>query len=231
MVARFQAEPTLRNDPEGLRQVVMQTLIEQVLIEQAAAQEQISISDADVDNEISQMVEAVGGEANWSNWLSQNQLTDDVFRNELRATLLTNLVRDHVTSGLNEPVAQVHARHIVVATRDEASALLVRLRNGEDFAALAVAFSLDTTTRPTGGDLGWFTQSELLEPQLAQIAFELEPNQIAGPIETALGYHIIQTLEAEVRPIAEEKRAILAQTQFEQWLASLTTNAVIEQYL
>lgn len=231
MVARFQAEPSLRADPDGLRAVVMRTLIEDVLIEQAAVQEQVAVTDAEVDAELNRMVESAGGQDNWTNWLAQNMYTADEFRSLLRATLLTNKMRDHVTAGLSQPVPQAHARHILVATRDEATALLARLHNGEDFAALAAAFSLDTTTRATGGDLGWFTQDELLEPELARVAFELQPNQIAGPIETTLGYHIIQTLEIAVRPVADDKRAILAQTEFEQWLASLEANATIEQYL
>ncbi|MBK8020187.1 MAG: peptidylprolyl isomerase [Chloroflexi bacterium] len=231
MVARFQAEPSLANDPEGLREVVLRTLVEQVLIEQEAARMNVTVSEADVDAEVARMVESAGGETNWSNWLSQNMYTAEEFRDLLQATLLTNLVRDQVTGVLDQPVSQVHARHILVATRDEATALLVRLRNREDFAALAVAFSLDSTTNLLGGDLGWFTQEELLEPDLARIAFELEPNQIAGPVETGLGFHIIQTLEKEVRPVADEKKAILAQTRFEQWLASLAADAAIEQYL
>lgn len=231
MVARFQAEPSLRSDPEGLRDVVLRTLIEQKLIEQEAVRAQISVSDAEVDAEMTRMIESAGGQESWSSWLSQNMYTDAEFRDLLRATLLTNRMRDHVTSALNQPVAQVHARHILVGTRDEASALLVRLRNGEDFAALAVAFSLDSTTNLIGGDLGWFTQDELLESELSRIAFELDANQIAGPVETGLGYHIIQKLEEDVRPVSEEKRAILAQTQFEQWLAGLTASATIEQYL
>ncbi|MCK6577022.1 MAG: peptidylprolyl isomerase [Anaerolineae bacterium] len=231
MVARFQAEPSLRNDPEGLREVVMRTLVEQVLIEQEAARLQIAVSDAEVDGEVARMVDSAGGEGNWSNWLAQNMYTAEEFRALLYATLLTNRVRDQVTGALDQPVAQVHARHILVTTRDEATALLVRLRNREDFTALAAAFSLDTTTNLLGGDLGWFTQDELLEPELARIAFELEANQIAGPVETGLGYHIIQTLEKDVRPVSDEKRAVLAQVRFEQWLASLAESATIEQYL
>ncbi|MDZ4768940.1 MAG: peptidylprolyl isomerase [Chloroflexota bacterium] len=231
MVARFQAEPSLRSDPEGLRAVVMRTLIEQVLIEQEAAKIQIAVNDAELDVELARLIASSGGETSWTTWLGQNQYTPDEFRALLRATLLTNRMRDHVTRELTAPIAQVHARHILVATRDEAAALLVRLRNGEDFSALAVAVSLDTSTRATGGDLGWFLRDELLEPELARIAFELQPNQIAGPVGTQLGYHIIQTLESEVRPIADDKRAILAQTRFEQWLTDLTTSAAIEQFI
>jgi parvulin-like peptidyl-prolyl isomerase len=230
-VARFQAEPSLRSDPAGLRDVVLRTLIEQVLIEQEAARAGIAISDAELNSELEALILSAGGEGNWTNWLAQNQYTAPEFRDLLRATMLTNRMRDAITRDLNAPIAQVRARHILVATRDQAAALLVRLRSGENFAVLATQVSLDTATRATGGDLGWFLQDELLEPELARIAFELQPNQIAGPIQTALGYHIVQTLESAVRPVPEEKRAILAQARFEQWLSELTSRATIEQFI
>ncbi len=210
---------------------MLRTLIEQVLIEQEAARAGISVSDAELDAELNALIDAAGGQSNWGNWLAQNQYTADEFRDLLRATMLTNRMRDAITRDLEAPVAQVRARHILVATRDEAAALLVRLRNGENFAVLATQVSLDTATRATGGDLGWFLQDELLEAELARVAFELQPNQIAGPIQTALGYHIVQTLETAVRPVPEEKRAILAQTRFEQWLTDLTSRATIEQFI
>jgi len=230
-VARLQLDPSMRANPEAIRTAVLQTLIEQVIIEQEAGKVQIAVSDAEVDAEISKLETAAGSPDTWRNWLEQNLYTEQEFRRSLYSSLMTNRMRDHIIGTTDQPVPQVHARHILVATRDEANSLLVLMRNGQDFAALAANISLDVTSRPIGGDLGWFTRGELLENELTEIAFELEPGQIAGPIQTALGYHIIQTLEKEVRPIPEEKQAMLSQTRFEQWLAVLIESAVIEQYI
>ena len=140
-------------------------------------------------------------------------------------------MRDRITGDLSGKVPQVHARHILVNTQDQANQLLVRLRNGEDFATLAAQYSLDTSTKVNGGDLGWFTQEELLEPALAQVAFQLQPGQIAGPVQTSMGCDVIQTLEKADRLIDPDKRAQLAQNRFQNWLNTLTATAKIEQYL
>lgn len=228
-IARYQQEPLA--NPGAIPKMVLDTLVQQRLIEQAAAANNVVVTTEEVDQELQGLIESAGGAGNWQQWLSDNLYTEAELRDVLHNTLLTNRVRDHVTSDLNGNVAQVHARHILVATQDQANQLLARLRAGEDFAALAAANSLDTSTKDSGGDLGWFTQEELLEPALAQVAFQLEPGQIAGPVQSSLGWHIIQTLERGVRPIDPAKLADLSRTRFEKWLETLTMSAKIETYL
>ena len=228
-IARYQQEPLA--NPGAIPKMVLDTMVQQVLIDQAAAANNITVTSAEVDQEMEGLIESAGGASKWQQWLTDNLYTEDELRGVLHNTLLTNRVRDRVTSDLNGDVAQVHARHILVATQEQANQLLARLRDGEDFAALAADYSLDTSTNTSGGDLGWFTQEELLEPALAQVAFQLEPGQIAGPVQTSLGWHIIQTLERGVRPIDPSKIADLARSRFEKWLETLTMNAKIETYL
>ncbi len=228
-VARYQQEPLA--NPNAIPKMVLDTLVQQLLIDQAAAANNVVVTPEEVDQEMQGLIDSAGGASKWQQWLTDNLYTEAELRSVLHNTLLTNRVRDHVTSDLNGNVAQVHARHILVATQDQADQLLARLRDGEDFAALAATYSLDTSTSTSGGDLGWFTQEELLEPALAQVAFQLEPGQIAGPVQSSLGWHIIQTLERGVRPIDPSKLADLARTRFEKWLETLTMSAKIETYL
>ncbi len=211
--------------------LALQTLIQQSLIDQAAAQFNITVSAEEVEQEFQGLMTSAGGGEAWQQWLASNSYTEDELRATLRETLLTSRVRDRITGDLSQPVLQAHARHILVATQDEANQLLVRLQSGEDFAALAAQYSLDSSSSSNGGDLGWFTSEELLEPTLSQIAFQLQPGQIAGPIQTSLGYHIIQMIEIAQREIDPEKRAQLGQSRFESWLNTLTASATIEQYL
>lgn len=227
MATRYQQSMVGASTPSA----IVQTMIQQTLIEQAATQNGIVVSEEEVNQELQGLVESSGGADAWQTWLTQNNYTEEELRATLRETLLTTRMRDRVTGDLALPVRQVHARHILVKTQDEANQLLVRLRNGEDFAALAAQYSLDTSTSVNGGDLGWFTSEELLEPTLSQVAFQLQAGQIAGPIQSSLGYHIIQALESEERVIDPEKRAQLAQNRFESWLNTLTGTATIESYL
>lgn len=216
---------------EALRAEVLGQLIEQTLIEQGAAAQNITVSPEQVQAEIQAMIEQAGSQESYESWLASNLYTPDEFAAELRGTLLTNQVRDALTADLGGSVRQVHARHILLSTAEDAQSALARLNAGEDFAALALALSRDETTRATGGDLGWFTQEELLVPELAQAAFSLQPGQIAGPIGTSLGYHLVQTIEVAERPVDEERRVFIAQARFENWLRPLLESAVIERYL
>lgn len=221
------------SDPDAvvLRSAVLETMIDQLLIVQAATAGGLTVDDAALDAELASYVEAVGGAEAWANWLAENGYTEAEFRATLRESLLTNLVRDVVTSGLNGAQPHVHARHILVATEAEARAVLARLQAGERFEALAAALSLDVTTQARGGDLGWFVEDELLDPALARLAFTLPINGIAGPIETRLGFHILQTLERADMPIPPEKLAVVAQLRFENWLDNLAARSTIERYL
>jgi peptidyl-prolyl cis-trans isomerase C len=218
-------------DEIALESTVLDSLIEQAVIEQAAAEQNISIDPAELDAQFQMHVQQAGSDQAWQQWLAQNQYTEQEFRDMLRSNIITGRVIAEVTQDLAGNVPQVHARHILVRTEAEASDALARLQAGEDFAALAGAISIDVTTRDQGGDLGWFTQEELLETNLAEIAFDIEPGQIAGPVPTRLGYHIIQSIERADRPVPPEKLPTVAQIRFENWLASQVENATIERFL
>lgn len=94
---------------------------------------------------------------------------------------------------------QVHARHILVSTEEEANQVLTRLRAGEDFAKLAQELSLDQGSAANGGDLDWFGRGKMVAP-FEEAVFALEPGQVSEPVETQFGFHIIQLLEKDTRP-------------------------------
>ena len=218
-------------DTTALEAKVLNDLITQLLIEQQAIQRGITVSDEMLDEEIAELRTLVGNdETAWQAWLEQNLYTEDSFRQELRAQLITTQMRDAVVGEVASDTVQVHARHILVSTKDQADEVLVRLNNGEDFVELARQYSLDVTTREEGGDLGWFTEIELLEPLVAETAFSLEVGQISPPIATRLGYHIIQTLEFDTLPLTAEKQEQVAKAIFTEWINTLNDSAVIERY-
>lgn len=86
---------------------------------------------------------------------------------------------------------EVRARHIVVATEEEAAALIADLEGGADFAALARERSLDRATAPLGGEVGWFTRA-MMTPSFSRAAFNIEPGNTASPFETEFGWHVLE---------------------------------------
>jgi peptidyl-prolyl cis-trans isomerase C len=89
----------------------------------------------------------------------------------------------------NPPVPEVHARHILLPTEDEAKAALARVKKGEDFAKVATELSKDPGGE--GGDLGWFTKDKMV-PEFADAAFKMEPGQVSDPVKSQFGWHIIK---------------------------------------
>lgn len=221
----------LAADPSALQAEVLEQLIDQALIEQGAAALEIVVTDEELQAELLVNIELAGSPEAWNAWLAANGYQVDEFNATLRATLITNHLRDSLTADLAGDVPQARARHILLRTEQEAAAILSLLQGGGDFATLAQRYSLDDTTRAQGGDLGWFAQEELLVPELAAVAFQLLPGQIGGPVSTALGYHVIQTLETGRLPVDPERRVYIAQNRFENWLDQMRQGAVIERYL
>ena len=92
---------------------------------------------------------------------------------------------------------EVHARHILVETEDEAKAVKAELDKGADFADLAKKKSKDPGASD-GGDLGFFTKDQMV-PEFSQAAFSLEPGKISDPVKSQFGWHIIKVEEKRNR--------------------------------
>jgi len=92
---------------------------------------------------------------------------------------------------------EVHARHILVETEDEAKAVKAELDKGGDFAELAKKKSKDPGASD-GGDLGFFTKDQMV-PEFSQVAFSLEPGKISDPVKSQFGWHIIKVEEKRKR--------------------------------
>ena len=98
---------------------------------------------------------------------------------------------------------EVHVRHILLkpseirspeATQKLAQRLYERLRNGEDFAALAKQFSEDPGSALNGGDLNWIDPSSLV-PVFREEMARTEIGQLSKPFESQFGWHVLQVLD------------------------------------
>src|ERR1700731_4162583 len=91
-----------------------------------------------------------------------------------------------------KPETEIHARHILVATEEEAKAALNGIMGGDEFATIAKEVSKDPGSE--GGDLGWFTKDRMV-PEFASAAFKLEIGQVSDPVKSPFGWHIIEILD------------------------------------
>jgi len=218
-------------DMNAFRLTVLDSMIDQVLIEQAAQVQKVVVTDAEVEAELQDNINIAGGKDKLQTQLDADHMTLDDYRARLHSALIANKMRDIVTANVGMTADQVHARHILVSSEATANDVLAKLKAGQDFATLASQYSQDTSTRDTGGDLGWFAKGELLEPTVEDAAFALNVNQVSAPVKSKLGYHIIQTLErVKDRPISPETHAKLSAHVVDVWLQSLIKSAKIEKY-
>jgi len=96
------------------------------------------------------------------------------------------------------PSTEYNAAHILVATEEEALALIARIEADEDFATLAQELSLDVGSGAGGGELGWFGLGMMVpEFELAVIALGEagENGAISPPVQTQFGWHVVRLNE------------------------------------
>ena len=92
-------------------------------------------------------------------------------------------------------VKQIHAKHILVKTIEEANEILYDLKHGSDFDKVAKARS-SCPSGKKGGDLGWFGRNQMVK-EFEEAAFNLPINELSKPIKTQFGYHIIKVVETK----------------------------------
>lgn len=153
---------------------------------------------------------------------------------DLRALFKAFLLRDKLMKKLDAEIPyeeeQVWARHILVKTEEEAKRVLDRLAAGEDWTKIAAEVSQDTSNKDRGGDLGWFGKGEMSQA-FEEAAFALtEIGQISQPVQTEYGWHIIQLLGREVRPMSVDRRQQLLNQKYQEWLDAKKTELKVERY-
>ncbi|TDL78176.1 peptidylprolyl isomerase [Palleronia sediminis] len=113
-----------------------------------------------------------------------------------------------------EPQTQYNAAHILVETEQEAQALIEELEGGADFATLARENSVGPSG-PSGGALGWFGPGAMV-PAFDTAVQEMSAGEIAGPVETQFGWHVIklnETRTLDAPPLDEVRGEIESQLQ------------------
>ncbi|RME91180.1 MAG: hypothetical protein D6770_00970 [Anaerolineae bacterium] len=152
---------------------------------------------------------------------------------DFRALFETGLYRDKmydiITADVAEVQEQVWARHILLPDETTARLVYESLMDGEDWTKLAAELSDDKATAEKGGDLGWHTRDYFVK-EFADAAFSLEVGEISQPVQTPYGYHIIQVLGHEMRPLTPTELENARQQAFQQWLLQLREEADIVTY-
>jgi peptidyl-prolyl cis-trans isomerase C len=171
--------------PEQKRDYLINYLVDVIVLSQAAEKQNLA-ERPDVKRRL----------AFDHNRLLMESLLQDAGKSALSEDAEKKVYEEAVKQVKNEE--EVHARHILVPTEDEAKAILAQLKGGADFATLAKEKSKDPGAAE-GGDLGYFTKEQMV-PEFAAVAFKLDKGQLSDPVKTQFGWHIIKVEDKRMRP-------------------------------
>lgn len=138
---------------------------------------------------------------------------------------------DDLTANVPHTETQVWARHILVADAAVAKVVIDRLNSGEDFATIAKELSTDTGSAQNGGDLGWFGTGQMI-PEFETAAFALKKpgDYTTTPVQTTYGFHIIQLIAKQDRPLTAQQYDTAKNKVFTDWLAAARTTYGVETF-
>ncbi len=211
-------------DGEGrlldFKQRLLDNLINQKLVEQAAEEKGIKVADADVDKQIQQLKSGFQNDEQFQSALKSAGMTEESLRQQVREQLLTQKLIESLASDIKisekemrayydknkaqfAQQAAKRASHILFKPEDKKNAekVLAQVRAGGDFAALAKQYSVDTASASNGGDLGWPTTPYV--PEFEAALDKLSKGQTSGLVKTPYGWHIIRV--TDVRKASQQK--------------------------
>lgn len=126
--------------------------------------------------------------------------------------------------------SEFNAAHILVATEEEALAIIEELEGGADFATVAQEKSTGPSG-PSGGDLGWFGLGQMVAPFEAAVV-AMEPGAISAPVQTQFGWHVIKLNDTRFPPLEAVRADLITQLRqvaIEARVAELTVGADISR--
>ena len=213
VASRLQDTPEVR---QRLAPQVLRALIDEQIRQQEAARQGIKIQESAIDSRMQQLAQENNMDMpQFEAMLQQNGIPVESLRDQIRTEMAwSSVVRRRFQSNIvitpediadarNRLIENQGAPEFLVSeiflsaedaqqsgsAQDAAKRLLEELKKGASFAAVARQFS-QAPTAARGGDLGW-VQAEDLAPELRTVVEGLEQGQVAGPIQSEGGYHIV----------------------------------------
>jgi peptidyl-prolyl cis-trans isomerase C len=252
-----------------LENEVLEQLITRELLYQESQRMKISVAEAEIDEELKALKQGFPSEAEFKRTLEQAKLSELEVKSQIeRGLAIDEFITGHfvekVTISDNEIRAYyeshpesfkqpelIWASHILISVDTQANQserssarkkiedIQQKLRNGEDFAALARNVS-QCPSSAKGGDLGYFSRGQMLKP-FEDAAFALMPGEVSDVVETKFGYHLIKVFEKKPKTtltfegVREELGRYLTQEKVQKevslYVQKLKENATIEVYL
>ncbi len=211
-----------------LRTSIVDGLVARALLLQQARARGVAVGAEQVDHSFLALRSEYPG-TSFDDMLAQERLSVAELRARLRDQLtIEKLFQDEVFPRVQVPDGdveawyaahpaefdepeRVHARQIVVQTREEAVRLRDEVRRKPaSFATVASRASIAPEGK-RGGDLGWFGRGQGM-PEVFDICFRMQPNSISDVVPSPFGFHVFQVIEKRppARRTLEQARPAIA---------------------
>ncbi len=220
---------------------MLEEIISERLLQRAARQKGVSVSNAEVEARLRILQENAGGEQLFNQRLSALGLTPSLLRQQLRTQLLAEKVLEISVSdeeiqqyfdlnrALLEIPARVKLRWLVVTDEAKAKQAYERLRRGEPFTRVTAEMSDFPDVRADQGDFGTWQQYAGIDAVIEERAFKLQKGQFTEPFAYGSEFYILYAEEvfpaqpATLENACERIRVILLtrkwQSAYPTWLA------------
>lgn len=208
---------------EDASDAVLEDLIAQVLLAQAARADGFELAPEALSERIAGLARQVGGPAQLVAWQTAHGYTGATFPLAIKRAAEAAYMRDKIVSAVPKTAEQVHVQQILLYNESDATRFSNQLKSGVDFDQLATA--IDPKTR---GELSWFPRGYLLEPAIEDAAFSMQVGEISEIIQTSVGYHIIKVLERDQdHPLSPDAYLAVQELALKDWIKQQRDAAAI----
>jgi parvulin-like peptidyl-prolyl isomerase len=211
-----QAQAKLGTDRAGFTRNELGRLINNDVIAAAAAAHGITVSNSEIDTQISQFAQQAGGEAQLEQSAAQNGIPATELHTFIRYYVLQQKLADKLVADV--PVSsqelqaayqqnidqfdQVHSAHILVKDKKTADSILQQVKqNPGSFAALAAKYSQDTSNKNSGGDLGFAGRGQFVKP-FSDAIFAAKPGSFIV-VHSQFGWHVVHVIDRRTVSLAQ----------------------------
>ncbi len=218
-------------DIEGLTRSSLEGLIQFEVVLEGAREEGVNVDEGQVDAQIQRIKDQAAAQGmKYEDLLSQQNISEALLREQLRATIALTLVGAKLVPNPSDAVLlkniakhktdviQIHVRHVLVKDQATAQKARQQLVSGGNWTAIAKQYSTDPGTKDHGGDLGFESKGQAVaefEKAVFILADEGDckgktsgacSSPISSPVHTQFGYHVIQVIGLRMPPITDDLR-------------------------
>jgi peptidyl-prolyl cis-trans isomerase C len=199
---------------EEANKVVLEDMIAQFLLAQAAEEANFNLKEADLKSKMDALANSVGGTEALSTWQSAHGYDDASFQIALKRSAEAAWMRDKIIADVPTSVEQIHLRQILTYNEENALAALEELKTGADFDELAALYDSITF-----GELGWVPRGYLLDAKADEAAFALQVGAYSDVIKTDAGFHIFKAIERGDHPLSPDALLTVQELALKSWVA------------